>query len=157
MKITKVLVAVGAFLLLAIVISACSVQGQSEKAVSYDVVKVAKTDPNAHTHPANQCTKSITHSHRLPRGSKKHTHHYSCKGKATKSANTHSHPANKCTKSTTHTHAGGNRAHTHKYVCQSGGRGNYGNAHTHPANSLTRSMRHVHPGGNRKHSHHYRR
>jgi len=157
MKIIKVLTTVGAFLLLAIIISACSVQVQTEEAAAVDVTKKAMSDPNAHTHPANQCTKSITHSHRLPGGSKNHTHHYSCKGKATKSANTHRHPANKCTRSTTHTHAGGNKAHTHKYVCRPGGRRNYGNAHVHSANSLTRSVRHVHPGGNRRHSHHYGR
>lgn len=155
MNISKVLATVGAFLLLAVIISACSVQVQTKEAAAVNTKVVA--DPNAHTHPANQCTKSITHSHRLPGGLKKHTHHYSCKGKVTKSVNTHRHPANKCTKSTTHTHPGGNRGHTHKYVCKSGGGHNYGNAHVHPANSLTRSMRHVHPGGNRKHNHHYSR
>ena len=157
MKIIKVLTTVGGLLLLAIIISACSVQVQTKEAAAVDVTKKVMSDPNAHTHPANRCTNSITHSHRLPGGSRKHTHRYSCKGKATRSANTHRHPANKCTRSTTHTHAGGNRAHTHKYICRPGGRRNYGNAHVHPANRLTRSMRHVHPGGNRRHTHHYAR
>jgi len=156
MKISKVIITVGAFLLLAVVISACSMQVQYEEATAVKAATKA-VDPNAHTHPANRCTKSITHSHRLPAGSKVHTHHYSCNNKAKPSANTHRHPANKCTKSTTHTHPGGNRAHTHKYVCRPGGGAKNPNAHVHPANSLTRSMRHVHPGGNRKHTHHYSR
>ena len=155
MNISKFLVTTGAFLLLAVVISACSVQVQNEEkvAVTSERMKVLGT---AHTHPANECTNSITHTHLLPGGSKVHKHAYSCKGKAPKSADTHRHPANKCTRSTTHTHPNGKRAHSHKYVCQAKATPR-GNAHVHAANSLTRSMRHVHPGGNRKHNHHYSR
>ncbi len=164
MKISKFLLTIGAFLLLAVIISACSIQVQNEeKVANTTVIKVPST---AHTHPANECTNSITHSHPLPSGSKVHKHSYSCKGKVPKSINTHRHPANKCTRSTTHTHPNGRRSHSHKYACQakSGSRGNThavvgarGNAHVHAANNLTRSMRHVHPGGNRKHTHHYGR
>lgn len=34
-------------------------------------------DPNLHTHPRNECTNSVTHSH--PNGARPHQHHYSCK------------------------------------------------------------------------------
>ncbi len=157
MNISKFLVTIGAFLLLAVIISACSMQVQYEEKIATTtnsaIIKVPST---AHTHPANECTNSITHSHPLPSGSKVHKHSYSCKGKVPKSINTHTHPANKCTRSTTHTHPNGKRNHSHKYACQAKA-GSRGNAHVHAANSLTRSMRHVHPGGNRKHNHHYSR
>ena len=164
---SKILLSTSAFLFIAVLTSACSSNQQiSNEAVAVAATKSSNTSNmikgDAHTHPANKCTNSITHTH--PNGKRKHTHHYSCKGAAVasaSSANTHRHPANRCTKSTTHTHPGGKKPHTHKYVCKGNDtRGNgtrNPNAHVHPANKWTHSMRHVHPGGNRKHTHHYGR
>ncbi|MEZ5479258.1 MAG: SH3 domain-containing protein [Thiolinea sp.] len=82
---------------------------------------------NSHTHPANRCTRSVTHSH--PNGQNAHEHHYSCEPRAkapqnvrpvvlpADNANTHSHPANRCTRSVTHTHPNGARTHEHHYSC----------------------------------------
>ncbi len=114
-----------------------------------------KTTPmNSHTHPANRCTRSVTHSH--PNGKRSHKHRYSCMNKQKNSAaNKHSHPANKCTKSITHSHPNGKRTHTHRYSCQSNRKTTTGNEHQHPANPCTRSIIHSHPNGMRKHTHRY--
>lgn len=151
MKISKILFTVGTFLLLAIIISACSTQVQIQESKSIVTKEILGIN---HAHPANDCTNSITHKHPLP--AKDHKHSYSCKGKAPKSANSHTHPVNRCTKSTTHNHLNGKRIHIHKYICQANSK-NRSNAHTHPANRVTRSKRHVHPGGNKAHKHHYSR
>lgn len=145
---SKFFISISTFLFIAIILSACSTQRQVDASVTAKPI-----DANAHTHPANECTNSITHTH--PNGKRAHTHHYSCKGKGGMTKDSHTHPANKCTKSTTHAHPNGKREHAHKYVCQVNLTNP--NAHTHRANSMTRSMRHVHPGGNRPHSHHYGR
>ena len=39
----------------------------------------------AHTHPANECTRSIQHTH--PNGNKPHNHHYSCQPSTQSMAN----------------------------------------------------------------------
>ncbi len=130
---------------------------------------------NQHRHPANKCTRSISHAH--PNGKRTHSHKYSCKGNGISrvdndmlrkaqqklsaygmrhGANQHRHPANKCTRSISHAHPNGKRKHSHKYSCKGNGmRKSNGNGHVHPANSRTRSIKHYHPNGARKHSHHY--
>jgi hypothetical protein len=88
-----------------------------------------RADPNAHTHPANKCTNSITHTH--PNGARTHNHRYSCKGNTRRSGGhrggnkwSHVHPAiPNCTDSITHTHKYQNRNHSHKYGCRGGNRG----------------------------------
>lgn len=117
-------------------------------------------DSNSHTHPANRCTRSVTHTH--PNGKRSHTHRYSCmrNGQHRQATprvdpNTHTHPANKCTRSITHTHPNGKRKHTHNYSCQGNAKINTGNAHRHPANQCTRSIFHSHPNGKRPHTHRY--
>ena len=116
-----------------------------------------KTSANSHTHPANRCTRSITHSH--PNGKRPHKHHYSCLGnkgnKKSSDPNAHTHPANKCTRSITHTHPNGKRKHVHHYSCLGNRKANTGNGHRHPANRCTRSIFHSHPNGKRKHVHRY--
>jgi len=107
-----------------------------------------------HTHPRNQCTRSISHTH--PSGNKSHAHRYSCKKSAkTNNANSHSHPKNRCTRSITHNHPNGKRSHTHRYSCKNNKAATNVNAHTHPKNKCTRSITHSHPNGKRTHTHRY--
>ena len=58
----------------------------------------------AHTHPANKCTNSVSHSH--PNGGNTHKHKYDCSpGSSTyspKPSVAHTHPAQKCTRSVSH-------------------------------------------------------
>lgn len=111
-----------------------------------------------HTHPRNQCTRSISHTH--PNGNKSHAHRYSCKQSAkTNKANSHTHPKNRCTRSITHNHPNGKRSHTHRYSCKNNNNNSSAvtdaNAHTHPKNKCTRSITHSHPNGKRTHVHRY--
>nr|CAA6825327.1 MAG: SH3 domain-containing protein [uncultured Thiotrichaceae bacterium] len=90
----------------------------------------AQNNANAHTHPSNRCTRSITHVH--PSRSSSHKHHYSCdpnsnNAPAVKSnyqanvpadPNSHAHPSNECTNSVTHTHPNGAGSHQHHYSCK---------------------------------------
>ncbi len=78
---------------------------------------------NTHTHAANRCTRSVSHTH--PNGSNSHQHNYNCdqgqqlaQPTGQQNAQTHSHPANPCTNSVTHTHGNGDNAHEHRYNCQ---------------------------------------
>ncbi len=107
-----------------------------------------------HTHPRNECTRSINHAH--PNGNKSHAHRYSCKKSAsTNKANSHSHPKNRCTRSVTHNHPNGKRTHSHRYSCKNNQAATNVNAHTHPKNKCTRSVTHSHPNGKRTHTHRY--
>ena len=131
---------------------------------------------NTHTHPANQCTRSVSHTH--PNGANQHTHRYSCQGKATQqqqpkvqvrapsNANTHTHPRNQFTNAVTHTHASGSSQHKHNY----GGQQRQvqqqqpqvqvrapasANTHTHPRNQFTNAVTHTHASGSSQHKHNY--
>ena len=150
---------------------------------TYTAYTPPRATGNNHTHPANKCTRSISHNHK---GSAGHTHRYSCqKGRQqttnyfnrnntdiygrtqrttpTQNANTHRHPANRCTRSISHTHANGANTHSHRYSCKNNGRQQQtaytprqnGNTHRHPANRCTRSISHTHANGANKHSHRY--
>lgn len=92
-------------------------------------VPVQKNNANSHTHPANRCTRSVTHTH--PNGANAHKHHYSCDPKTQQQRpvknnqttypadpNSHTHPRNECTNSVTHTHPNGAGSHQHRYSCQ---------------------------------------
>ncbi|PWQ93454.1 SH3 domain-containing protein [Leucothrix arctica] len=131
----------------------------------------------SHTHPANECTRSSTHSH--PGGGNTHQHRYSCQGKATQqarpqvqvraasNANSHTHPSNQFTNAVTHTHASGNANHNHNY----GGQQRTvqqptqqrvqvraaatGTAHTHPRNQFSNAVTHTHASNNPQHAHNY--
>lgn len=132
---------------------------------------------NTHTHPANPCTRSVSHTH--PNGANQHTHRYSCQGQATQqprpqvqvraatqtNANTHTHPRNQFTNAVTHTHASGSSQHKHNYggqrqvqqpqvqvraVTQTNA-----NTHTHPRNQFTNAVTHTHASGSAQHSHNY--
>ena len=131
---------------------------------------------NTHTHPANRCTRSVSHTH--PNGVNQHTHRYSCQGQATQqqpqvqvraiaqtNANTHTHPRNQFTNAVTHTHASGSSQHKHNYggqrqvqqpqvqvraVTQ-----NSANTHTHPRNQFTNAVTHTHASGSSQHKHNY--
>ncbi|MEE9446136.1 MAG: hypothetical protein V3V19_10785 [Cocleimonas sp.] len=113
-------------------ITACS-QTQNDPALGGGVSQVqqdpvtTKIDNNlnkkvsgntgAHTHPANKCTRSISHTH--PNGTRrKHNHKYSCTVAAKQNPHAHRHPANKCTRSIMHVHPSGKSKHSHRYSCQ---------------------------------------
>ncbi len=126
--------------------------------------KVAATNNiGAHTHPANQCTRSISHSHAGAKAG--HTHSYSCKGKGRQQVTRqrtyygtslqHTHGKSQCVSAISHSHIGGNRVHRHE--CPSSRRSSTGNRHTHPANALTRATTHSHPYQDRNHTHKYGR
>lgn len=140
----------GSVLLAGMLVSACSQQNNDEA-----MVKEATPTGVGHTHPANECTNSIKHTH--PNGGGAHKHRYSCKGNARNNmgANQHKHPANKCTRSIAHAHPNGKRTHSHKYSCQGNAKNVGANQHRHPANKCTRSISHSHPNGKRTHKHSY--
>ncbi|HIO92216.1 MAG TPA: SH3 domain-containing protein [Leucothrix mucor] len=129
--------------------------------------RVAATTNNIgnHTHPANRCTRSISHSHAGAKAG--HKHSYSCKGKGRQQQVTrqrtyyggslkHTHGKSQCVSAIAHSHNGGNKIHRHE--CPSSGRSSAaGGRHTHPANSLTRATTHSHPYQDRSHSHSYGR
>ena len=140
----------GSVLLAGMLVSACSQQNNDEA-----MVKEATPTGVGHTHPANECTNSIKHTH--PNGGGAHKHRYSCKGNARNNmgANQHKHPANKCTRSIAHAHPNGKRTHNHKYSCQGNAKNVGANQRRHPANKCTRSIAHAHPNGKRTHSHKY--
>ncbi|MCK5916929.1 MAG: SH3 domain-containing protein [Cocleimonas sp.] len=142
---------------------------------AYTPNTTTNTATDNHTHPANKCTRSISHNHAGP---SEHSHRYSCqKGRqqsrsnqtdiygkqlTAQNANTHRHPANKCTRSISHTHANGKGTHTHRYSCKNNNQQKIAytpmknaNTHQHPANKCTRSISHTHANGANKHSHRY--
>lgn len=119
-----------------------------------------KQNTNTHRHPANQCTRSISHSHI---GSANHKHSYSCqnnKGRQQVNYRTnrlqHSHGKSQCVSAIGHTHKGGDNIHRHECPA-SRNNAQSGNKHTHPANSLTRATTHSHPFQDQRHSHRYGR
>ena len=143
----------GIILVAGLFLSACSQTGGSGGASQQSTDEGATVATGtAHTHPANECTNSISHTH--PNGAGAHKHRYSCKGNGSM-AGQHRHPANKCTKTVSHAHSSGKGTHAHRYSCKGNGRSSSANGHFHPANSMTNSTRHNHPNGAGKHSHHY--
>ncbi|MGB0847140.1 MAG: SH3 domain-containing protein [Thiolinea sp.] len=74
-------------------------------------------DAEAHVHPANDCTRTINHTH--PNGAASHRHNYSCDRNQTQSTGqAHTHPRNHCTNSITHEHPNGSNEHNHRYACK---------------------------------------
>lgn len=103
-------------------------QQQRAQAQQYPRQAQQQYPGQAHKHPANRCTRSVTHSH--PNGANNHQHRYSCQNNQqvrapqrqpqnqNQNVYAHSHPANPCTRSVTHSHSNGNAAHSHRYSCQ---------------------------------------
>ena len=118
-----------------------------------------------HQHPANECTRSISHSHSGVAG---HKHSYSCKAKGRQQQQVvrqrtyygtslrHTHGKSQCASAINHSHNGGNKMHRHE--CPSS-RNNAaaGGPHTHPANNMTNATTHSHPYQDKNHSHSYGR
>ena len=130
---------------------------------------------STHSHPANRCTRSISHTHAGPAG---HSHRYSCQGQATQRQtqtvqrqvvrqavvdnNSHTHPRNQYSNAITHSHASNNRQHSHNYGRQVQQQvqvraANTGNSHTHPRNQYSNAVTHNHASNNVNHSHNYGR
>ena len=135
---------------------------------NYRRVVMTNNNMGSHTHPANACTRSITHTHA---GAKPgHTHRYSCKGRGRQqqvvrrttyygsysSSLQHTHPKSQCVSAITHSHKGGDRMHRHQCPPDNR-RHNTSNMHTHRANALTRATTHSHPYQDRNHTHRYGR
>jgi len=93
----KVTSLIGTMLITSFMVSACSQsQVQKEPAASVEPIPSGVE----HTHPANKCTNSISHSH--GNGENAHQHRYDCSPKNNtykpKPAVEHTHPAQKCTR-----------------------------------------------------------
>ena len=103
-----------------IVLSACANQGDGNSLATQQVQNgpavATKKAGVTHTHPANECTNTVSHTH--PNGGTAHKHRYSCKPNKKKPF-MHTHPANKCTTSVRHSHPNGKGVHTHRYSCLS--------------------------------------
>ncbi len=135
---------------------------------NYRRVVMTNNNMGSHTHPANACTRSITHTHA---GAKPgHKHRYSCQGKGRQqrvvrrttyygsygSNLQHTHGKSQCVSAISHSHKGGDRIHRHQCT-PSSHRSNASNMHTHRANALTRATTHSHPYQDRNHTHRYGR
>ncbi|WP_022951624.1 SH3 domain-containing protein [Leucothrix mucor] len=96
----------------------------------------AANTANTHSHPANRCTRSVSHTH--PNGANQHSHRYSCQGQAQPAAR----PQVQVRA------ANVNQGQTAVRVTQAG-------SHTHPRNQFTNAVTHSHPGGTAGHSHNY--
>ena len=118
---------------------------------------------NSHSHPANRCTRSISHSHAGPQG---HSHRYSCQGQATQQQqaatdqNSHTHPRNQFSNAVTHSHASSTSNHRHNYgqngttqtqqpTVSSGTQV----THIHPQAQYNAKTTHTHSGGASRHLH----
>ncbi len=129
-------------------------------------VRQVVVDNNSHTHPRNQYSNAITHSHAS--NNRQHSHNYGrqvqpqrVQVRAPATGNAHTHPRNQYSNAVTHNHASNNPAHSHNY----GGQVQQqrvqvrapatGNAHTHPRNQLSNAVTHNHASNNPAHSHNY--
>ena len=131
---------------------------------------IQNNNPNTHTHPANQCTRSKTHTH--ANGAVRHTHRYSCGGRGRSAQQVtqqyptyygstnlqHTHTKSQCASAISHSHKNGDTIHRHECpTTNRGRRSSTGWTHTHPANSLTRATTHSHPYQDPRHTHFYGR
>ena len=128
MKIKTVLT-LGTLFAGSVLLSACSqnvaeVAPPKEKVVVIKKIIIkkpiaAETTVNAtadtHSHPKNECTNSVTHTH--PNGKNAHKHHYSCKNSGKPGEVAHTHPANDCTREFSHAHPNARQGHVHDYRC----------------------------------------
>lgn len=109
--------------------------------------------PSQHTHPANECTRSISHNHLSNNAN--HSHRYSCKsnGKGRQKpqavAQNSILPPISNMKQTYY--KGGNNNYKVKTAVQT----NNTLTHRHPANRCTASISHTHASNNPNHSHSY--
>lgn len=165
-----------------------SCQGQAQPAAQVQVraatvsqgqtaVRVSNT-AITHTHPRNQFTNAVTHSH--PGGTAGHSHNYGGQRAGNNVATqqqssqqvavasgpalvTHIHPATPYNQQVTHTHAGGDVIHPHDFLMPKAAVPAQAqqqvqvsaNTHTHPKNQFTNSVTHTHLNGANPHSHNY--
>ncbi len=129
-------------------------------------VVLTTNNSNTHTHPANGCTRSITHTHVSPNPN--HVHRYNCQGRNNQQAVQqrptyygasnlqHTHGKSQCVSAISHSHKNGDTIHRHE--CPSSSRNTAtGGRHSHPANAMTRATTHSHPYQDRRHTHTYGR
>ncbi|MCK5813817.1 MAG: SH3 domain-containing protein [Cocleimonas sp.] len=111
--------------------------------------QMASSGANQHTHPANRCTGSKSHSHMAPAG---HTHSYSCENNNQQSSvrtiPLQNIKQNYYNPSTTDIYG-------RQYGNQKVAFTNNSNKHNHPANECTSSKTHNHANGSVKHTHRY--
>jgi len=150
-------------------------QRQQMQVQQQQVVAVRETvvDNNSHTHPRNQYSNAITHSHAS--NNRQHSHNYSGQTAvaqprvqvraATMSGNAHTHPRNQFSNAVTHTHASNDVNHKHNYgqnaaanqtqTRQVAVRAAAGTqvTHIHPQTQYNARTTHTHPGGTGVHMH----
>jgi hypothetical protein len=155
-----------------------SCQGKATQQARPQVQVRAVNNANSHTHPRNQFTNAVTHTHAS--GSVTHNHNYGGQRRAVQqptqqrtqvrtvaTGTAHTHPRNQFSNAVTHTHASNNPQHSHNY----GGQRRTvqqpvqqqaqvrtvatGTAHTHPRNQFSNAVTHTHASNNPQHSHNY--
>ncbi len=146
-----------------------SCQGQATQN-QQQMVAVQQTvvDNNSHTHPRNQYSNAITHSHAS--NNRQHSHNYGGQRQqqnvqvraAQPTGNTHTHPRNQFSNAVTHTHASNNSQHSHNYggqrqqqTVQVRAAQPAGNSHTHPRNQFSNAVTHNHASNDVNHRHNY--
>ena len=125
-------------------------------------------DNNSHTHPRNQYSNAITHSHAS--NNRQHSHNYGrqvqqqrVQVRAVATGNSHTHPRNQFSNAVTHNHASNDVNHRHNYGRQVQQQRVQvravatGNSHTHPLNQYSNAVTHNHASNNPSHSHNYGR
>jgi len=150
-----------------------SCQGQAtqrpvQQQQQYVAVQQTTVDNNSHTHPRNQYSNAITHSHAS--NNRQHSHNYGrqvqqqprVQVRAATTGNAHTHPRNQYTNGVTHNHAGP-AGHSHNYGRQRQVQQQNvqvraamtGNSHTHPRNQFSNAVTHNHASNDANHRHNY--
>ena len=145
-----------------------SCQGQATQQPQRQAVAVRQVvvDNNSHTHPRNQYSNAVTHSHAS--NNRQHSHNYGrqvqqqrVQVRAVATGNSHTHPRNQYSNAVTHNHASNNANHSHNYGRQVQQQRVQvravatGNSHTHPRNQFTNAVTHNHASNDANHRHNY--
>jgi len=146
-----------------------SCQGQATQQPQRQTVAVRQTvvDNNSHTHPRNQYSNAITHSHAS--NNRQHSHNYGrqvqqqrVQVRAVATGNSHTHPRNQFSNAVTHNHASNDPNHKHNYGQRGVARqtqrvavrtGSNQVTHIHPQSPYNARTTHTHPGGAGVHVH----
>ena len=145
-----------------------SCQGQATQQQPRQAVAVRQVvvDNNSHTHPRNQYSNAVTHSHAS--NNRQHSHNYGrqvqqqrVQVRAVATGNSHTHPRNQFSNAVTHNHASNDVNHRHNYGRQAQQQRVQvravatGNSHTHPRNQFSNAVTHNHASNDVNHRHNY--
>lgn len=148
----------------------CQGQATQRPVQQQQMVTVRETvvDNNSHTHPRNQYSNAITHSHAS--NNRQHSHNYGGQRQQQNvqvrapqaTGNSHTHPRNQFSNAVTHNHASNNSQHSHNYggqrqqqTVQVRAPQATGNSHTHPRNQFSNAVTHNHASSNANHKHNH--